>query len=367
MSHQSYAAPSATGFISSLEGLRAIAALGVLTTHVAFQTGVDPAGTVGSILARFDFFVAVFFALSAFLLWRRRGHQPAGRYYLKRAARILPAYWVTVVSVLLFIPTGPWLANLTLTQIYVVGGLMTGLTHLWSLCVEVAFYLVLPLVAVALDRVGRRARVGWIVGASALSLGWAYLPVVETSLDQGLPNLQIWPPAYVCWFAVGMLAAEFEGVRFPRVPTVVWWALSLTTAWIAGQEWFGPLGLTHPTPGEFVLRVLAGTAFATFIVVPYALGSPSRLLNTGWMRALGKWSYSIFLWHLPVLTIVFPLLGLDLFSGDFLLVLLATTAITLPVATVSYTLIEEPVMRWVGSWPARTRAQQALVTSATQE
>lgn len=191
MSHQSYAAPSATGFISSLEGLRAIAALGVLTTHVAFQTGVDPAGTVGSILARFDFFVAVFFALSAFLLWRRRGHQPAGRYYLKRAARILPAYWVTVVSVLLFIPTGPWLANLTLTQIYVVGGLMTGLTHLWSLCVEVAFYLVLPLVVVALDRFGRRARVGWIVGASALSLGWAYLPVVETSLDQGLPNLQI--------------------------------------------------------------------------------------------------------------------------------------------------------------------------------
>ncbi|BAC19490.1 conserved hypothetical protein [Corynebacterium efficiens YS-314] len=367
MSHQSYAAPSATGFISSLEGLRAIAALGVLTTHVAFQTGMDPAGTIGSILARFDFFVAVFFALSAFLLWRRRGHQPAGRYYLKRAARILPAYWVTVVSVLLFIPTGPWLANLTMTQIYVAGGLMTGLTHLWSLCVEVAFYLVLPLVAVALDRFGRRARVLWIIGAAVLSLGWAYLPVVETSLDQGLPNMQIWPPAYVCWFAVGMLAAEFEGVRFPRVPTGVWWALSLTTAWIAGQEWFGPLGLTHPTPGEFVLRILAGTAFAAFIVVPYALGSHSRLLNTGWMRALGKWSYSIFLWHLPVLTIVFPLLGLDLFSGDFLLVLLATTVITLPVAAVSYTLIEEPVMRWVGSWPARTRTQQALVTGATPE
>ena len=347
MSHQSYAAPGPVGFISSLEGLRAIAALGVLATHAAFQTGMDPAGTVGSILARFDFFVAVFFALSAFVLWRRRDSSAPGMYYLKRMARIMPAYWLTVVTVLLFIPAGPWLANLTMTQIYVVGGLMTGLTHLWSLCVEMAFYLVVPLLAVVLGRFGQRTRIGLIVAGAVLSLGWAYLPMVENSIANGWPNMQIWPPAYACWFAVGMLAAEFEGVRFPRVPSVVWWFLSLSTAWIAGQEWFGPLGLIHPSPGEFVMRVLAGTAFAAFIVVPYALGTPSRLLNTGIMRAMGKWSYSIFLWHLPVLTIVFPLLGLNLFSGDFLLVLITTTAITVPVAAASYTLVEEPVMRWV--------------------
>lgn len=347
MSHQSYAAPAPVGFISSLEGLRAIAALGVLATHAAFQTGVDPAGTMGSILGRFDFFVAVFFALSAFVLWRRRGTSSLGTYYLKRAARIFPAYWCTVIAVLLFIPTGPWLVNLTMTQIYVVDGLMTGLTHLWSLCVEVAFYLVMPFLALFLDRFTKRTRIVLILVGAAVSLGWAFIPAVEDSIANGWPNMQIWPPAYACWFAVGMIAAEVEGVKFPRVPSVIWWALGLSTAWLAGQEWFGPLGLTHPTPGEFILRILAGTAFAAFIVVPYALGTPSRLLNSSFMRAMGKWSYSIFLWHLPVLTIIFPLLGLNLFSGDFLLVFLATVVITVPVAAVSYVLIEQPVMWWI--------------------
>ena len=59
--------------LPGLEGLRAVAAFGVILTHVAFQTGVDPATPVGAVLARFDFFVPVFFALSAFLLWR--GHR----------------------------------------------------------------------------------------------------------------------------------------------------------------------------------------------------------------------------------------------------------------------------------------------------
>ncbi|WP_080794320.1 acyltransferase family protein [Corynebacterium pacaense] len=346
MSTQSYPPPVRGGFISSLEGLRAVAALGVLATHAAFQTGVDPATDIGGVLARFDYFVAVFFALSAFLLWRRRG-EAVGRYYLKRAARILPAYWVTVFTVLLFVPGGPWLANLTMTQIYVTDGLMTGLTHLWSLCVEVSFYVVMPLLAAVLDRLPQRVRIAAIVGAAVLSLGWAFVPVVEASIGRGWPNMQIWPPAYACWFAVGMLAAEAEGMRFPRVPRAVWWALALGVAWMAGREWFGPLGLTHPAPGEFVRRVLAGTAFAALIVVPHALDPRSRWLSSPVMLAMGRWSYSIFLWHLPVMGIVFPLLGLELFSGGFMVVFAATVLITVPVAAVSHALVEEPVMRWI--------------------
>lgn len=346
MSTQSYAPIRHRGFISSLEGLRAIASLGVLATHVAFQTSVDPASNIGAVLARFDFFVAVFFALSAFVLWRRRAGQPVGLYYLKRLARIMPAYWATVIAVLLFIPTGPWLANLTMTQIYWPDGLMTGLTHLWSLCVEVAFYLVMPLLAWVLDRFDRPVRILLIAGGAVLSLAWPWIPLVEHALDEGWANMQIWPPAYACWFAVGMIVAEIEGVRFPRVPSFVWVGLALVVAWIAGQEWFGPLGLVHPSPWEFNLRVLAGTLFAAFLVVPYALGTPSRLLDSRWMKTLGTWSYSIFLWHLPVLTIVFPLLGLPLFSGNFLLVFVVTVLLTIPVAAISYTFIEEPIMRW---------------------
>ena len=64
--------------IDCLEGIRALAAVGVLITHVHFQTASGPV-----VLERFDYFVAVFFALSAFLLWRR----PIGPGFFTQACR----------------------------------------------------------------------------------------------------------------------------------------------------------------------------------------------------------------------------------------------------------------------------------------
>ena len=157
------------GRIPGLEGLRAVAAGGVILTHVAFQTGVDPATPVGSVLARFDFFVPVFFALSAFLLWRRhrtdRRLSTIRRYLINRAGRILPAYLVCVGAVILLLPEASRMsgeqiaANLTLTQVYWADGLAPGLTHLWSLSVEATFYLVLPLLALTVGRLPRRGLV----------------------------------------------------------------------------------------------------------------------------------------------------------------------------------------------------------------
>ena len=84
-------------FLPAVEGMRACAAMGVVLTHVAFQTGTS-GGVVGRLLHRFDLAVAVFFALSGFLLWR--GHAAAGRgiaerprtgHYLRaRVVRIMP-------------------------------------------------------------------------------------------------------------------------------------------------------------------------------------------------------------------------------------------------------------------------------------
>ncbi|QGU08500.1 O-acetyltransferase OatA [Corynebacterium occultum] len=363
-SAQSYA----TGFIPSLEGLRAVAALGVLLTHVAFQTGMDPATFPGDILARFDFFVPVFFALSAFLLWRRHRRDFAegygvGRYYLNRLGRIFPAYLVLVVGVLLLLPEASgvsWqvaLANLLMVQLYVPDALAPGLTHLWSLVVELAFYLALPLLGLGIGTRSRRVRLSTIVALGLVGFGWPWLGFVVSSgtAESGMPNMQIFPFSYLAWFAVGLLAAEYEG----RVPAGVqrilrwrwlWWALALLTAWVAAQKWYGPLGLEHPTPWEFNLRVIAGTLFAAFVVVPYALAPGSRWLETWWMQALGRWSYSIFLWHLAVLTVAFPILGMSLFSGsliDFLLMSAFVTVASVVVSAASYVLVEEPARRWV--------------------
>src|SRR5512133_776812 len=83
--------------VPALDGLRAVAAGAVLLTHVAFRTGQTQAGAGGAMLARLDAGVAVCFVLSGFLL--SPVSQPVRRYALRRAARILPAYWVLLAVV----------------------------------------------------------------------------------------------------------------------------------------------------------------------------------------------------------------------------------------------------------------------------
>ncbi|MBG6122864.1 acyltransferase [Corynebacterium aquatimens] len=345
--------------LPELEGLRAVAALGIVITHVAFQTG-----TYSPLLERFDFFVAVFFALSAFLL-ARGTHRS---YWRRRFARIAPAYLVCVTVVMAALPQlaglrwGQVAANLTLTQIYVPHSLIDGLTHLWSLCVEVAFYLVLPLY-LALGRGGRAVAVSvFVVG----SLAWPWLPLDAWGswlggAVAGLPgapfgaglspwiNLQIWPISYAPWFAVGLVCALCEGtVPRPRIadrpfPRWVLPLLSMGIAWFSGVV--GPAGLTHPSASEFNVRILLGALFAACWVAPYALWPGQSLLAHPWMRALGRWSYSIFLWHVAVLAMAFPVLGIELFSGGFVPVLVFTVAVSVAVAYVSYHWVEKPAAR----------------------
>ena len=106
--------------------------MGVVITHVAFQTG-QHTGISGRLLSRFDMAVAVFFALSGFLLWRGhaaaaqglRQRPPTGHYLRSRIVRIMPGYLLAVIVILCLLPDARgasptvWLANLTLTQIYV--------------------------------------------------------------------------------------------------------------------------------------------------------------------------------------------------------------------------------------------------------
>ncbi|WJY68931.1 acyltransferase family protein [Corynebacterium auris] len=303
---------------------------------MAFQTATE-----SRILERFDYFVAVFFALSAFLL-ARGGHRPG--YYQRRLARLAPAYVVCVVVVALTLPeltnlsVPTFLANLFLVQIYVPDALIAGLTQMWSLCVEVAFYLVLP----AYLALGTRGRWAALAVAVPLSFAWPWL---IDSVDW--VNMQIWPPSYVSWFAVGLAAAELEraGVRWrwPRWPVVL---LFLPIAWLGGVA--GPPGLEHPTPAEFNLRILLGACFAAVLVVPFALGPRDDApLASPLMTRLGRWSYSIFLWHVAVLSFAFPVLGVPLFSGYFLPVLAFTAAFSIAVAYVSYEWIEVPGARWL--------------------
>ena len=405
------------GFLPALEGLRAVASLGIIGTHVAFQTGHDVGAMWERMLGRFDFFVAVFFTLSGCLLWRshragyggvvwrrrkrargeagasaaapaasspvERGSLAAGwaKYYRKRAARILPAYWVLVVLVLIALPVGQganlrtWLTNLTLTQVFFADSLHGGLTHLWSLSVEVAFYVTLPLFAIALrwlDPMRRQgARILALLGLSALSFGWVWLPLPYP--DGVNPHIQ--PAAYFSWFAAGMILAEVESLagsesararrileqakRFARLRWL-WIGVAVGALWLAA--FMGPEGLVELSNWEFLRRTWCGLVFGAAIIGPWALAPESRVLTTPVMQALGRWSYGIFLWHMAMLSVAFPLLGVSIFDGHIVLVWLVTVALTIPMAAASYALVEEPARRWLGRvWAndARTTAPVA--------
>src|SRR5271156_493267 len=198
--------------------MRACAAVGVVITHVAFQTG-HSSGVAGRLFGRFDLAVAVFFALSGFLLWRShaaaaRGlasRPQTGHYLRSRVVRIMPAYVVAVAVILSLLPDADhasltvWLANLTLTQIYVPLTLTGGLTQMWSLSVEVTFYLALPILALLARRVPVRVRVPAIAALGVASWFWGWIPFAAPA---GLNPLN-WPPAFFSWFAAGMLLAEW--------------------------------------------------------------------------------------------------------------------------------------------------------------
>ena len=357
-------------FLPAVEGMRACAAMGVVVTHVAFQTGHSN-GAAGRLFGRFDLAVAVFFALSGFLLWR--GHAAAarglgprprtGHYLRSRVVRIMPAYVVAVVVILTLLPDADhasptvWLANLTLTQIYVPLTLTGGLTQMWSLSVEVTFYLALPVLALLARRLPVRARVPAIAALGALSWAWGWVPVASGSGTNPLN----WPPAFFSWFAAGMLLAEWVhspiGLphRLARMRLVM--AVVAVSAYlVAASPLAGPEGLVPGTAAQFAVKTAMGSLVAFALVAPLVLDrmdTAHRVLGTGVMVTLGRWSYGLFVWHLAALAMVFPVLGTFPFTGRMPMVLVWTLIFGLAIAAVSYGLVESPCREALRRWEKR--------------
>lgn len=360
-----------------LDGLRAVAAVMVVGTHVAFQTGAVVVGAWGAVLARFDFGVALFFVLSGFLLvrpWLRAlaaaGPGPSTRtYLLRRAARILPAYWLVLLVALLTTArgsdAGAVLSNVGLLQVY-TGDLLAGLTQTWSLCTEAAFYLALPLAAAWLSA---RVRSGQVRGRSAAGLLVALVAVAWcwTGLAAGgiLPGRSsVWLPGHLDWFAVGIALAVVDrsvrdrpgsllAQRVAEAGRAPWTLLGLAAAvfWLACTPLGGPATLAAVAPATAVVKealyaVTAGLVLAAVAFAPQHSGSLAGVLGNRVVAALGRISYGIFLWHLLVLAGVVDLLDVRLFTGSFWRVLALTVTGTVVVATASWLVLERPVLAW---------------------
>ena len=369
-------------FLPAVEGMRACAAIGVVITHVAFQTG-HSSGVAGRLFGRFDLAVAVFFALSGFLLWR--GHAAAarnlgsrprtGHYLRSRVVRIMPAYVVAVVVILSLLPDADqaspivWLANLTLTQIYVPLTLTGGLTQMWSLSVEVSFYLVLPILALLARRLAVQARVPAIAGLAGLSWAWGWVSPFLVHSGPGINPLN-WPPAFFSWFAAGMLLAEwaYSGIGLPvrlaqkKAGRVLMAVVAVLAYLVAASPLAGPEGLIPGTATQFAVKTAMGSLVAFALVAPLVLDrmdTPHRMLGSTGMVALGRWSYGLFVWHLAALAMVFPVLGTFPFTGRMPMVLVLTLIFGFAIAAVSYALVESPYREALRRWEKRTKPADA--------
>jgi peptidoglycan/LPS O-acetylase OafA/YrhL len=347
--------------VASLTGIRAVAALLVVGTHAAYTTGKYVHGYFGLVCSRMEIGVPIFFVLSGFLLFRpwvkslaTDGPAPSvSRYAWHRVRRIMPAYTVTVLAAYLvyeFRTAGPnpghtWIGlfrNLTLTQIYTgnyLGSyLHQGLTQMWSLAVEVAFYVVLPLLAYLLLVVvcQRRWRPALLLAAlAALALitpAWLIFVHLTTSLPNGA---RLWLPTYLVWFLAGMALAVLQamGVRcyaFAAIPLAVISYFIASTP-IAGAPTTSPQGLS-----EALVKAGFYAAIAALAVAPLALGNRgwyARLLASRPMVWLGEISYEIFLIHLVTMEIAMvEVVRYPVYTGSMLNLYIATLAITIPLA-----------------------------------
>jgi peptidoglycan/LPS O-acetylase OafA/YrhL len=363
--------------------MRACAAVGVVVTHVAFQTG-HTGGILGRLFGRFDLAVAVFFALSGFLLWR--GHAaaarrlrpvpPTGHYLRSRIVRIMPGYLVAVVVILTLLPDAKanltvWLANLSLTQIYVPLTLTSGLTQMWSLSVEVSFYLALPFLALLARLLPVRARIPAIAATALASFAWALIPF---DAPVGVNPLN-WPPAFFSWFAGGMLLAELTvmPVGWPHRLArrrVVMAAIAVAAFLVAASPLAGPEGLTPGTISQFMVKTAMGAVVSAALLAPLVLDAPDTQhpwLGNTTMVTLGRWSYGLFVWHLAALAMVFPVIGEFAFNGHMPVVLVLTVVFGFAIAAVSYALVESPCRVALRRWEFRNERPVPPLDSSVRD
>ncbi len=342
--------------IPALDGMRAVAVAGVLLFHAGLSW--IKGGTLG---------VDIFYVLSGFLITAllvaerdRTGRIGLGAFYLRRARRLLPALvlvllFVSIVWGLVLKPRTPTLRGDVLATLGYVANWRfafsgqgyfasfnapSPLLHTWSLAVEEQFYLIWPLVVIAL--LNRRRSVSrWALALVALafvstlleSLGGVWTDRLYYGTDTRAIEL-LFGAALGAWYAR----------RDPALPLSGRTRGSLQLAGVAAGV--GTLYMFHAVDGQstflyrggfLLIAALMVVTVASVALVPE--GALARLLGMQPLRYIGQISYGIYLWHWPL----FLLLNHQRTGLSTASLLVVRIASTLAISVASYYLIELPI------------------------
>ena len=376
----------------ALDGLRALAALGVLTFHVWLYRVGDPPGprkSVGDhLLFQGNLGLICFFVLAGYLLDRSFARAAltgeradlAG-YAKRRFARIVPAYYACVVGALLLyaavgysdvLPPKGTLAALPLFAVfgenYSMDTLMKIDPVMWTLCVEAAFYVVLPLLGLVAFLLGPRRVRSQAVALAALVVVTAVWNEVVHANSLG-PIASKTLVAYIGHFALGMLVALWierrrlvhgrDALFGPGATAALMAAGVALIAWNAYvyEAWDG---------SSFSRVVLAKLPTAVGFALVVAAAAGGRGPSVSWLRAralvaVGIVSYGIYLWHLPLILVVRKL---GLLPSALLPRFVVVLALALSVAALSWRLLERPLIERAAS--GRRRRASALRPAEAQ-
>ena len=380
--------PEQKYFRPDIEGLRAVAVLGVVLFHA------DVPGIRGGYVG-----VDVFFVISGFLitglLWREvsgTGSVSLRRFYGARARRLLPASAavgvITMIASVLLLPplrVPTVLYDGIASALYVGNFWFIGqnvdyfstqlppspFQHYWTLAVEEQFYLVWPLIIIGtalVIRLARRRR----SGTSALPIGPSKRPYVVvfaviTIGSFGLSLLLTYLVPAAAYFSLPTRAWDLSVGGLAALTLDQWRRIPPRAARITGWAGFGLILLActaftpdMPYPGTAALVPMVGTV----LVLGAGCNNPTvgcgRILTWSPMRATGRLSYSLYLWHWPILVLGPVLLGYKF--GLFSNLMAVIVAGTLAMLTLRF--VENP-LRYAASLRRSPLASLAVGGAAT--